>query len=72
MTETKKEPRTCPVCMRKTLVDHCRENHPTCTWHRCTNSDCDAQLDLARGRGHALLAPGKKERRRVTLGKETS
>lgn len=32
------------------LVPHCREDHPTCTWLRCPNKDCDAHLfDVGRG-----------------------
>lgn len=70
MTETQPRPRKCPVCMKQTLVTHCDNNPTTCPWHRCTNTDCDAQLNLATGRGHSRLTPGKQERRLITLGKE--
>ena len=40
----------CPVCMERTLREHCPSK--TCTWHRCLNREgCEATLDLRRRRG---------------------
>lgn len=59
----------CPVCGLQSLVAHCSDTHPTCTWHACRNKACDAQLDLAKRTGHCIQASEGQPstRRRVIL-----
>lgn len=40
---------TCPWC-RADLYPHCRNGHPTCTWHICR--DCKVTVDLAGRHAH--------------------
>lgn len=61
------EARICPVCKQQTLVPHCGDTHPTCTWHMCRNTSCDAVLDLAGARGHCINNGEGKGRRTVDL-----
>lgn len=39
----------CPVCMSRTLDDHCKSRK--CTWHKCRSTFCEATVDLVKGVG---------------------
>lgn len=66
----------CPVCRAGLLRPHCVRVHNGvprigCSWRQCSNLLCDALLDPAAGRGHALDTNPKAKRgarRKVTLG----